>query len=389
MNLPGEKLKDFQTSIEDENLTPPWPTHGGDLISAAQISGLSPASILDFSASINRMGPPQAVLDLLPQAGEWIQSYPDPDCREFKSALQETWNLPEENFIVTNGSTELIYALPGLIPKSRKVIILDPCVSEYRKAFELSGHRILSLSGTAENGFQLPAEKIIFSAQSDANTGAIILGHPSSPAGQLWSLDELKILFDFCEKNKIFLIIDETFTEFSNAFFCASEQTHRHPYLIQIRSMTKFHALPGLRLGYGIMASHHIQSIESQRPPWSVNTLAQKLGTVALRDKEYNETARIWNAKQREGLFHKLDNISCLRPFPSAANFILFQLIASDPKAPRLFFESLLKDGILIRNCENFIGLNASYFRTAVRNEKENQRLITGFENGLLKLSLL
>ncbi len=356
-------------------------------MSASQVSGLTPSDILDFSASINRLGPPKAVLDLLPQAGEWIQAYPDPDCREFKSALSQTWDVPETNLIVTNGSTELIYALPDLIPTSKTIVILDPCFSEYRRAFELSGHPIHSLCGSAEDGFKVPAEKILF--ETRANTGAIILGHPSSPAGQLWSLSELKILLNFCEKKEIFLIIDETFAEFSNAFFDTSKFSESHRFLIRIRSMTKFHALPGLRLGYGIIPAHIVQSITSRRAPWSVNALAQKLGTVALLDKDYTELTRTWNEEQRKQLFQQLEKFTCLRPFQSSANFILFQLISNNPNVPRQLFETLLKDGILIRNCENFIGLDSSYFRTAVRNEKENARLIASLKNGLLQLNLI
>lgn len=362
-----------------------WPLHGGDILSAAQSSGIDPSEILDFSSSVNRMGPPAKALELLQHSEQWIQSYPDPECREFKTALNKVWGVPKDKLTASNGSTELIYELPGLISSLSKIIILDPSFSEYRKAFEQSGFSIISLFGSADNGFKPPLEKIIFEALRGQETGAIILGQPGSPAGQLWSLDEFRQLLSFCEKNKILLIIDETFAEFSNAFFPSEESD----FLIQIRSMTKFHALPGLRLGYGIFPSRIIRNIESKRPPWSVNALAQKLGTAALLDENYAESVKSWNDIRKDALFKKLESLSSIRPFPSSANFILFRLNAVNDDLPKQLFEGLLQDGILVRNCGNFSGLDETYFRVAVRNDEENDRLMESLRKNLDKLKLI
>jgi threonine-phosphate decarboxylase len=151
--------------------------------------------------------------------------------------------------------------------------------------------------------------------------------------------------------------------------------------LLVLRSMTKFYALPGLRLGYGIAAPPVIARLAEWREPWSVNTLAQAAGLVSLADPGYAAATREFVARERERLRGGLGALPGVRPFPSAANYLLVELTAG-PSAGELA-ERLLAERILIRDCANFHGLSDRFFRVAVRSSAQDDRLLAALARQL------
>jgi len=152
-----------------------------------------------------------------------------------------------------------------------------------------------------------------------------------------------------------------------------------------VRSMTKFFGLAGVRLGYGVMHPDFKTRLKKYQIPWSVNGIAQKMGIAALADEEYLIQTRKMMDELRTFLFSELNVLSGIRIFPSQTNFLLFQLLGETVEGAHQFYMSLLRAGILIRNCGNFKGLNESYFRVAVRAESENQVLISAIKTQLDK----
>jgi threonine-phosphate decarboxylase len=135
--------------------------------------------------------------------------------------------------------------------------------------------------------------------------------------------------------------------------------------LLLFRSMTKFYALPGLRLGYAVASEQLIERISALKGPWSVNTPAQAAGLASLAAKDYGDSTREIIATEREHLFTGLKAIPGFRPFPSAANFLLTEILEGATAGD--LAGRLLADRILIRECGNFEGLSDRFFRVAVR----------------------
>jgi threonine-phosphate decarboxylase len=142
--------------------------------------------------------------------------------------------------------------------------------------------------------------------------------------------------------------------------------------------MTKFFALPGLRLGYAIGAPETIDAISSMQYPWSVNTAAQVAGIASL-DADYCSRTRSYVVQERDRLALGLAGISALDVFPSRANYLLVE-IRSGKSATKLRSE-LLERRLLIRDCSNFFGLDDRFFRVAVRLRAENERLLEELRN--------
>jgi len=141
-----------------------------------------------------------------------------------------------------------------------------------------------------------------------------------------------------------------------------------------LRSMTKFYAFPGLRLGYTLASALLTQRLSALCLPWGVNTLAQTAGIAALADGGFGMRSRTYVAEEREFLAARLGALRGVRVWPGAANYLLARLDGGMTAAG--LQERLLPERILIRDCADFHGLDGCFFRVAVRTRAENERLL-------------
>ena len=194
----------------------PYPTHGGNPQAIANTSGTDPDKLIDFSASINPLSPPGCVSQLLLETPRLLREYPDPHCSVITQRISQATGVPDNWILVTNGSTEMIYLLPHLLHEGQEVAILDPCFSEYEKSFMTLGFRPQSIALSADKDFQADPSILFPKLDTIRQLGAIVLGHPASPTGKLYS-EFLPSLQEYCESRNVLLIIDEAFIDFSSA----------------------------------------------------------------------------------------------------------------------------------------------------------------------------
>lgn len=336
---------------------------------------------IDFSASINPLGPSKNIQQVLEAPLSAISRYPDSQSSELVQGLGDYLGVDSSRIVVTNGATELIYLLPHLLKCGQGVLALVPIFSEYLKAFKLSNIPVRTLSYEIDREFEPPMNQLTDFLKQNPGIGAVVIGHPNSPNGRLWNEEELIVLANYCEGREILLMVDETFIDFCPPGTSAMEKFRGFSNLISIRSMTKFFALPGLRLGYGVMDSKWVQKIRQFQPPWSVNGLAQAIGLSSLKDPGFIRDSRSFVRKQREFLIERLLEMPWLKAYSSETNFILFRLMGMGKTFPKRFYYQLLKDGVLLRNCGNFEGLDETYFRIGVQNSFENESLLLRMKN--------
>lgn len=148
-----------------------------------------------------------------------------------------------------------------------------------------------------------------------------------------------------------------------------------YPNLIVLRSMTKFFAVPGLRLGYLAAESKIIERLNQIREPWSVNILAQLLGEHLLDQENYTKRTLDLIREESSFLTNELSKLGWLHVYPSEANFLLIRITTEKLDSLRLS-EILMDDGIAIRDCSNFVGLDDRFFRIAIRKRSENQKIV-------------
>lgn len=350
--------------------------HGGNIFSAARRLGLPPETLSDFSASINPLGISPAVRNALICALDRLVHYPDSSHLTLKQALACYHGLSPANFAIANGSTELIYNLPALLP-GKKALIISPSFSEYVRALNQHGWEIQHFVLTPENNFSIDIGKLEQALAGGIN--ALYLCNPGNPNGSLHPRVVLEQVYRLCLAAGTFMVLDEAFMDF------CEEATAKHfvahcSNAIVLRSMTKFFAIPGLRLGYAIGNSNTtlIEDLDAMGGPWSVNTLAQEAGVAALQDGEHNRKTLEYIRQERRVLIQKLEQFPQLRVYPSDVNYLLVEI--KDGLSAGELRECLLDQRILIRDCSSFMGLSERFFRIAIRTGQENRHLLECLE---------
>lgn len=350
--------------------------HGGDIYSAMEVlTGAGHGQdILDFSASINPLGMPEAARHAYHESLPWIRHYPDPEVRELRKALAAHHNVEPENILCGNGSTELISLIPRALA-CKRVLLPVPTFSEYERAITLAEGETIPLSLDEESDFDLDADALLRAAGS---ADAVLLCNPNNPTGRLLERETLLGIAESCTRRKVFLIVDETFGDFCPGRSILAEAV-ANPYLISLRSFTKFYGMPGLRLGYLVAHPSVIDKVRQFQDTWSVSVPAQRVGVAALSDSEYADRTRLLVAKERDFLSDGLKRTGWLEPIPAAANYILVRI--TDPAIMSdTLCERTAEEGILLRNCRSFAGLGSRYVRIAVRTRPENERLLAALQ---------
>lgn len=344
--------------------------HGGNVFAVARSLGIRPEDILDFSASINPLGPALGVREAVAAAFDRLVHYPETACTELREALAAHHSLSPGQLCVANGSTELIYLLPRLV-EGKRALIVAPAFSEYERALTLAGWEVDFLYLRPREEFRL--SRPLLEEKLKERYDLLILCNPGNPAGNLVAPEETEWTIDLAQATGTFLVLDEAFIDFCEES-SGKKMAVRSGNCIVLRSMTKFYALPGLRLGYAVASERVISRLERLRPPWSVNTLAQAAGLASLADADYRERTLRLTASERGFLAGELAQIPGIVPYPSAANYLFVEMAAGSAAELR---QRLLADRLLIRECGNFMGLEDRFFRVAVRSRDENQRLVS------------
>jgi adenosylcobyric acid synthase len=340
--------------------------HGGNLHQLARAAGKSEQDLLDFSANINPLGPPEWLRSVISGQVSRLQHYPDPDCSQLIEALADRYQVGPDEVVAGNGATELLYLLPRVLDRKRAVVLV-PAYVDYARAALQAGLAVesISLPGWGEG------EETSSLTGANLQDAVAFLGRPNNPTGGMWASEALRRLV--ADSPDAVFVVDEAFGDFVEGF--DSLTSRRPPNVVVLLSLTKMFAIPGLRLGAVVADGPLIQRLRALQPPWSVNSLAQAVGVAAARDHEHPRRTRAYIREQRDGLAAGLQALPGLQVYPSQTNFVLVRNDHPTLDAPRLAGR-LLADGIAIRVCDNFERLDRRFFRLAVRTADENGRLL-------------
>lgn len=343
--------------------------HGGDLHTAEELFGVQQKSLVDFSANINPLGPPQRVLNLLKENFEKIIHYPDPAHRRLTTKLANRLNIHPDKIIIGNGAAECL-SLCILAFNPKKIGVIYPCFSEYEQLAHSFEVNVVACYSNPENNYKPNIGELF---QLIKSVDLVFIGHPNNPTGTLYKKEELYKIAIQAKKTNTYLVIDEAFIDFiPNQSLLDDLEQFSH--VIVIRSMTKFYAIPGLRLGYAVADKELIIQMKQKQIPWSVNQLALIAGEACLEELEYEEKTLKTVVEQRQYLKSNIEKLFNWTVFPGEANFLLVRL-PNSILAEELQME-LGKKGILIRLCSMYPGLTDQDFRIAVRSKYDNERLI-------------
>lgn len=325
-------------------------------------------------------------MEAVQQHAKLIRFYPDPNPVELRTEIARYvgHGVEESNIILGNGSIELIYMITDALPSGFKAVIPVPSFTEYEKAVLRVGGEVVFVK--LPEDFALDVKSVKKAVTSD--TRIIYICNPHSPSGTLYSKEAILDLVEFCRTRNVIVSVDENYIEFAEKGQDATMAGYVKQYsnLFVIRSVTKFYGMPGIRFGYGIAAEDLIETLQTIRQPWSINSLASYAVLAALKDVEFIENTKRTIAKERAQLAKMLSEISGLHVFPSETNFLLVKITDKKITSTTLK-EEMAKKGILIRDCSTFVGLDDSYFRVTVRSAEENLKLVNTLKDTLKHLT--
>ena len=323
-------------------------THGGNIFALARQLQCEPGDILDFSASINPLGMANGVREAIVQAIDRVAHYPEQQSHVLNEALANQWGVPAEYVLTGNGATDLIHFVGrapvfrmGPVPST--VTLLVPTFSEFHRAY--------------------PQAMLVRRWEDLA--GFAVVTRPNNPLGTILPIEALESKL----REGHSVLVDESFLEFTDAP-SALQLVPRYANLLVLRSLTKLHALPGLRVG--ALVGQSVPAMMPQREPWQVNVLAEAAALVAIRATDHHQRTRNFVSAERGWLAEQLAALPGLRPLAGTANYLL----AWTTQNPAPLVAWLAARRVLVRDCTHIPGVDAPAIRLAVRLRADNERLL-------------
>jgi threonine-phosphate decarboxylase len=349
--------------------------HGSDLEKIEAVYGIKKESIISFSANVNPLGISYKLRKGLAEHIDAITTYPDREYTALRKCIAAYAGTDYQNILVGNGSTELI-SLVIQIQHPRKALIIGPTYSEYEHEVSLGGGRSHYFRLKERDDFALNIEELQEALYQDIDL--LVLCNPNNPTSSQIDRRSMRAILDTCKEKGIFVMVDETYVEFSESAdeVTSIPLTEYYNNIIILRGISKFFAAPGLRLGYAVCGNRQLlKEIDSKKNPWTINSLAAVAGEIMFRDEEYIRDTKQLISTERERICRILSDCPGVKYYPPHGNFILVRILKDDVTSQDLFEEAIRK-GLMIRDCSTFPFLDNKYIRFCFMNPRDNDALL-------------
>ena len=330
--------------------------------------------LLDFCYLVNPYYPPQRLMDEMKANFETLlRQYPS-GLRVNSLLAAKTFGINQSHIIVGNGAAELIKDL--MEARLGKIGFVRPTFEEYPNRVA-DDRRVCFTPANPDFSYTAADLKQFF---EDKGISTLVLINPDNPSGNYIPVEDCRDLVSWCSKRGITLVLDESFVDFAdeqNATFLKDDILTKYPNLIVVKSISKSHGVPGVRLG--ILATGNCDLVKAMKESlsiWNINSFGEFYLQIAEKYKGDYTIALAELRAERSRLFEEINRLPGFRALPSQANYLLVELgdgITSTALAQNL----LHRDDILIKDLSTKEPFGAGhYIRVAVRNEADDSRLI-------------
>lgn len=333
----------------------------------------------DFCYLVNPYFPPKQLTDEIKASFEQlITSYPSG--MHVNSLLAaKNFNVQEENIIIGNGAAEIIkYIMEGL---EGLIGLIQPSFAEYINRCDPNNVVVFR---PENRDFSYTCDDLI-DFFSKKQIKSLVVVNPDNPSGNYLNRKDIMRLINWAEERSIFLIIDESFSDFadeSGNTLLDEDILGNHTHFAVVKSISKSYGVPGLRLGIAASGdTEWIANLKRDSSIWNINSFAECYMQIEEKYKSDYENAIKQFKKERKRLFERLDSISGIRPIKSQANYIMAEVNAPI-SAAALTSTLLKKHNILIKDLRAKIP-EGDYVRIAVRDRKDNDSLIAALKQEL------
>lgn len=337
--------------------------HGGLQEAELRALGSSPDAVLDFSSSTNPYGPDPEVVRALQTAR--IDRYPDPSALVAREALAERCGVRPDQIVLGNGAAELLWSLARcLLSPGAPALIAEPTFSEFRRAASCAGAQVREWRSGPETGFAFDLGALSARAR-EQQPRVCYLCSPNTPTGRALPAREIA---DWAARHPaLTLVLDQSFLSLSERW--RDREVTLPDNVVAVRSLTKDHGIPGVRLGYLLASAEICQAVEAARPAWSTSAFAQAAALACSRSLEFVRESRERLLEDRRRLAEELAELG-IESVPSQVNFLLARV----PQVAALRSRLLSRQQIVVRDCASF-GL-PGFMRLGARPAPDRARLI-------------
>lgn len=328
-----------------------------------------PETRLNFSSNIYAGADMTALKEHLCRHIDLVDNYPEPTPRSLEAAIARKHGVGSDNVLVTAGATEAIYLIAqtfSMQGRSFTASILHPTFSEYEDACRMYGiplvtplgQRTLATCGTQERPSPIARHHILW------------LCNPNNPTGSVCPKAEIQELADRFE----FVVVDQSYEDYTLEPMLTHQEAAASHNILQLHSLTKTYAIPGLRIGYVVAPSHVIALLRQHVRPWSVNSLAIEAGRWLVENNVSALPDLAAYLAETRRLRQRLNEIPGIEAADTHTNFILAQIHPQTAASLKDYLAT--SHAILIRDASNFRGLTPHHFRISTQSPPANNLLV-------------
>jgi len=337
--------------------------HGALDLEELREAGIAPEAVLDFSVNVNPYGPTAFMREAIRNAA--IERYPDPSATLARGALADVWDVDPATIVLGAGAAELLWLLVrATVRAGEQVVVAAPTFSEVAAAAVAVGAVVHEVRAAAAESFRHDPERLI-RAVNERRARLVYLCAPNNPTGVACPIQEVAEIIRRCPD--ALFVVDQSFLSLSDRHEDATVALPGNA--VRVRSLTKDHAIPGVRVGAIIAPAALATTLERLRPAWSTGAATQAAAIAAAAEQGFVAESRRRLLADRTALIEGLHAMG-LSPVPSSTVFVLVAVA----NAARIRSTLLRAHQILVRDCTSF-GL-PNHLRLAARPPSDLSRLL-------------
>ena len=330
---------------------------------------------IHFDTNVNPLGIPETVRTALANNISSVYNYPETYYGNLKNAISEYISAPAENIILGSGSVDLIRLLTALV-MPKKALVIVPGSMGYENALHVINCKMDYYHLDENNDYEL--DIVDFLSKLDSSYDMLIIGNPNNPTSKKLERSSIEEIAKACEANKIFLVVDEMYIEFidNDEDYTSIPLTEKYSNLAVLRSVTKFFAVPGLRVAYAVMNNpSFIKKVKNSRSESGISSLTAIAGSVMFRDMSYIEESKSMMHTERSLVYLAMSTCKTIKLIRPDANFMLMKILKDDITASDVYDHGKQR-GVLVRKCDDITGLNNKYVRFCFMKPKQNDLMV-------------
>ncbi len=328
-----------------------------------------------YDTNVNPLGTPDSVKRAIQENIDAVVTYPDVYYDSLKKAISVYTDAPEESIVLGNGSSDILRLFTALV-MPKKAMLLSPGPIEYENVLRAYGCETDFFDLDESEDFEIDVAKLCQTI--DSSYDMIIISNPNNPTSKSIDREAMDILAKTCKELGIFLLIDEMYIEFTDneASLSSIPLTGSYQNIAVMRSVSKFFAVPGIRLAYAVHSNpDNIEIINITSTKNNLASLSAVAGTVMLSDRIFIEESKSMIHTERSLVYLAMSTCKTIKLYKPEANFMLAKLLKDNINA-KTVADHCRTRGIIIRDCSDIRGLGSDYIRFSFMKPKQNDLMV-------------